>query len=262
MSSTVTRAMLLHRFGGGVTQTAALPPALTRKTSAAIAGAVIGIRLDTRGAADDAEAGAQDPASRREAASSTKGTSRSTQPQQQQQQWRRRYVSATSAAQVVMDNRGTAHAGAGLGATGSGHGGSCVHGKVRAPSLGGERGGARSRGGAGFGFAARGLSTGGSENKDLDALLGLAGADGIDPEDLPADDILPASMTTKSWIKRRATRVEKGNYEGMNTEIDTLDDFEPEHGDLYNMRDADPEFNQISGDASDEQIQAWADEYW
>ena len=259
MSSTVTRAMLLHRFGGGVSQTAALPPALTRKTSAAIAGAVIGIRLDTRGAADDAEAGAQDPASRREAAFSTKGTSRSTQPQQ----WRRRYVSATSAAQVVMDNRGTAHAGAGLGATGSGHGGSCVHGKVRAPSLGGERGGARSRGGAGFGFAARGLSTGGSENKDLDALLGLAGAsDGIDPEDLPADDILPASMTTKSWIKRRATRVEKGNYEGMNTEIDTLDDFEPEHGDLYNMRDADPEFNQISGDATDEQIQAWADEYW
>jgi hypothetical protein len=45
---------------------------------------------------------------------------------------------------------------------------------------------------------------------------------------------------------------------GFVTEIDGYEEFEPEGGDLYNLR----EFAHLTEDSSDAEIEAWADEYW
>jgi hypothetical protein len=165
----------------------------------------------------------------------------------QQQQWHppSAATSRTVSRGAVGGARGSAGSALGLGASGGG-------------GVFQSRGGRSSGGGgaAGFGFAARGLSTDGDkggggdsdgsggegsgadegngdegtdgkgvEFEDDDdeaaarAMVGKEEFGGIDPDDLPADDLLPVHMTTPSWLRKKPNRAQKGSYDGRGASL-------------------------------------------
>lgn len=184
----------------------------------------------------------------------------------------------------------------GCGSAALGLGGGVSHTRVGGGGGGGSGSANAARRGAAFSFAARGLSTGGDkgstddasggegggegdgdasdgddegfddaefeDDKDEEAARAMVGKDefgGLDPDDLPPDELLPEHLRVPSWLRKRPTRAEKGNYEGFAKEIDTYEEFEPENGgNLYNLR----EFSMIGDDATSEDIKAWCDNYW
>jgi hypothetical protein len=221
MSTVAARAMLLRRAGGASTTAAAATttgggggiasvlssPRPTSSSGGRAAVAAAGARVG-----GDHGAGFVD-----HAAPSGATPVRGARPPQQQQ-WHppSAATSRTVSRGAVGGARGSAGSALGLGASGGG-------------GVFQSRGGRSSGGGgaAGFGFAARGLSTDGKgvEFEDDDdeaaarAMVGKEEFGGIDPDDLPADDLLPVHMTTPSWLRKKPNRAQKGSYDGRGASL-------------------------------------------
>ena len=83
---------------------------------------------------------------------------------------------------------------------------------------------------------------------------------GIDPDDLPPDELAPSFVP--SWLRgkssKKLNRAQKGNYEGILRDIEAAPDTVPKSGALYNMR----EFAKITDTSTEEDIREWCRVYW